>query len=1638
MPEFGRSPLRRSLSSIGRQVSYRQPVRPFISSTFLDFSEERDHLVKRIFPQLHSLCHQRGSHFSPVDLRWGINEEQSQSGHVISLCLDYVNSCSPFFICLLGERYGSHRPQDAKPLQPGTDMDKKDLTWLDKNYLVAAANGHNWVLQEAYQCCSVTELEIIQAAYLNDSQYCRFYFRDVRHIEDKFTDLSQVEREGQLQAYRSENAKTELLVRDLKRRLVNKGLPVRFFRTTEELGEKVLQDWKSIIDQLFPPLHDVTSDVDSEQFHEWMAHEAYAETRRRVFVQTSHISELFEQLDAHGILALEEELKDCKVQQEGCGSVNGTVKGRKPIESVQPVRSSILTLVGERGCGKTAIVANWVQHFKKSSPGLRVLAHFVGSSALSTDITSFLRRVTYELRGEFVGNQNETSGDTEDMSNFHHICEAFVAAVAMGPCVLVLDGIDELSGTLGQSMHQVKEMSWLPATMPPQCQIILTTVRSDLTYKTLSQRGDTQVLPVPLFKDKGQKSAMVANNLAIHCKCLDRGQMEKVVTSKLSDRPLFLSILANELRVCGTYRNLDKVLEQYVEAATFRDLWKCVIHRWIRDYGWTTDGRSTSASSDSSLEDMSGWVAEVLRLISCSRNGLSEPEILELLRMMGYTGEAKVTPFDFALFRSATFDALVERPGGLMSFFHQHLREAVEHSLLGMISGTAGLPDSPNASAVNFLTVGLNRQKRRCHEALASYFLKQPHSLRRTGELPWQLEKCGDIQSLYNILTEPQVFLMMSQDSIQSVALKLDLLRYWQRLGRNGYNIAEAYEKMVTTARAAQESALNDSGGNSTNGTIAVASSGSSRPESGGKVLQSPFKKPRPKLSVIEESVASDSPSPSPVKTSEMFISEVTITCEADTTTYSSISVEQDMTASAAWNVKESMVSASQKHPTTASSSKRSKNRTTPNAVRASSSSDTDEGEVWEDARDGTEPHSDEDKDIFYEFKPQDRCKLAVLAMHAGKVLAEKSCFMQSERLLQLAYEEIKTKFPLSTPEHQLLVKVEENLGDLHRFQLHKNEAKKFYCKALDTLSNIAANKSDDIYRQLQESQGRLLTHLGHMAVKEYRSGAQEAETILQKASQCMRGANSIAGLATAQFILGLVQVKKSDYLAAEKCLLEALGTRERWYGKSHPHVGEVLDELGGLLSNTKNLQRYDRIMAEAHFRRALLIRTQSFGRDHLLVGTSLFHLGRLLKCSGSQQCKTEAVTLLGRAQDIRTTHLGANHFLTKAVRQALKEVQQQLTSGDYDYAPVKQPDRRTKQRPYSALSWHEADLMGFEKQARAKSAQQGVERSDSKAQQTKTDRRRTSSHVDLPSTPKQEESKSHDSGGVNSKARSNSVPNIRDGATPLNRDSAPPLAGKGFCTEPEQAAKYNGKDKGVRSGQGAGKSQRPRSVHGTFRSGQRKPGRKAASANSPVRAHHTEIMNNSARTQQRERQGDLQSLCLIPRQNARGDTTAPLQGVDSAPNSKDAFKRFSTWSAGTYDSWPRSTQSRGQGASSAGERGTSPGRRPYSSSSQVSHTSHRSRCDVPSALQMHPSNDRTIRGPHSQIQAILGEPSCPRPVQPKVLHTSAWWHEPGGYPRKPNDIYPPRRHQKRPASRPPLESSNRFSVLASMADNDN
>lgn len=82
-------------------------IKVFLSSTFEDMQSEREHLVKKIFPAIKAECERRDVEFSVVDLRWGISEEQSSPGKIIDICLNEIDDSHPFFIGLVGNRYGT-------------------------------------------------------------------------------------------------------------------------------------------------------------------------------------------------------------------------------------------------------------------------------------------------------------------------------------------------------------------------------------------------------------------------------------------------------------------------------------------------------------------------------------------------------------------------------------------------------------------------------------------------------------------------------------------------------------------------------------------------------------------------------------------------------------------------------------------------------------------------------------------------------------------------------------------------------------------------------------------------------------------------------------------------------------------------------------------------------------------------------------------------------------------------------------------------------------------------------------------------------------------------------------------------------------------------------------------------------------------------------------------------------------------------------------------------------------------------------------------------------------------------------------------------------------------------------------------
>jgi len=173
-------------------------MRVFISSTFRDMQKERELLVKRVFPELKRICAQRFVTFTEVDLRWGITEEQAAEGKVLPLCLAEIELSRPFFIGLLGERYG----------------------WIPDSIPRVIIDREPWLEEHVAKRTSVTELEILHGVLNNQRMagYAFFYLRDPAYVDS----IPVSEREN----YRSENDESRRKLLGLKDRIRKSGLTV--------------------------------------------------------------------------------------------------------------------------------------------------------------------------------------------------------------------------------------------------------------------------------------------------------------------------------------------------------------------------------------------------------------------------------------------------------------------------------------------------------------------------------------------------------------------------------------------------------------------------------------------------------------------------------------------------------------------------------------------------------------------------------------------------------------------------------------------------------------------------------------------------------------------------------------------------------------------------------------------------------------------------------------------------------------------------------------------------------------------------------------------------------------------------------------------------------------------------------------------------------------------------------------------------------------------------------------------------------------------------------------------------------------------------------------------------------------------
>ena len=629
-------------------------IRIFISSTFRDMHSERDYLVKYVFPELRERCMKKNLYLVDVDLRWGVTQEEAEQGKALELCLDEIENCRPFFIGLLGERYGWTPEAYQLPDHPRFD-------WM-KNF----ESGH-----------SITALEIYQGVLNNPGMHTSafFYFRDpafqkdipeekqsdfcaedeesatklkrlkneIRrvykkyklpgHITESYTcsykgikvDMKQLKKRQNLTenpddiavlkqaldensilgkiAYEKLNGKQKRIATD-NGTVVLGGL--------ETFGHQVLNDIWQAIEKRYPDQEQETDPLIIENNY----HENFLNQRTRFFTGRQNI-----------LKQILTSLQDHKI--------------RKP-----------LFVVGGSGSGKSALLSVVVKAYREQNPSAFTLARFVGASPDSQDVFRLVTEIVNQLENHF-GIIHDPDRIKSHEKLWDYFRELLWKIGEHNPLLIVIDAVNQLHPSL-----EPHYLTWLPKYLPEKVKLLVSTTEGD--YDKRAKQLDLPVISIKPLSKKDIRN-IITYRLSEYRKKLSAEQMQMLLAKKESNKPLYLAVACEELR---TFPQFEFISQRIAGLSDYiPDLFTEVLQRLEQDHGRQL-------------------VKDALCMIACSQQGLMEEELLELL---AHPGKEKFPANTWArLYRdiSLYLSNAGENKEGLIRFFHHQFSDAVRKCYL--------------------------------------------------------------------------------------------------------------------------------------------------------------------------------------------------------------------------------------------------------------------------------------------------------------------------------------------------------------------------------------------------------------------------------------------------------------------------------------------------------------------------------------------------------------------------------------------------------------------------------------------------------------------------------------------------------------------------------------------------------------------------------------------------------------------------------------------------------------------------------------------------------------------------------------------------------------------------------------------
>jgi len=722
---------------------FAKAFRLFISSTFLDFGEERRLLQEKVFKRLQAHCAKEGYGFRAVDMRWGVNDDAQLNQRTAEICLGEVIEAkgypAPNLLILIGDRYG----------------------WVPLPFAIARdefAAVRDWLLAQG-QSDAVADLDSVYALDENHlapgglaaagKDLIGAY--TLRSREDELAELKapeawasvEVRLRGALQnAARDLYANGHLRDAELKKytlslteQEIRKGLDrlaasdgpatansIAWLRTTETT-EPPVRALADAVQRALPDGNVLRAELQlgSDGYRDHFVEQI---TARLIAAISAQIADFKAREEAPDFALQTERAIHNAFAEERLRVFVGRDSNRSAIAAhISGDARYPLVLTGISGSGKTALMAQAAADAK----GV-VVQRFVGASASSANQRSLLISVIEDLAA--LGVVSMPPQWDHDENSFANQVRDLLSALDQ-PVVIFIDALDQLRAPY-RSM-------WLPPQLHSNVKLIVSVLDDEaFAAERVVVQGLRRSLPAEAF----------------------------VAIEPLSgkDGSEILAGLKREAQSGLTERQEVYILEQFT-AAGASPLYLRIAFAIARRWRSADSPRVPSLAGDVTalvgqfLEELSSvhhhepaLVRKTLGLIAAARDGLSESEVVAVLsrdtEVMAAVSSERFGAYTERLPDSVwvrlkrSLAALLVEKGEegepLISFFHRQVAEVVR-------------------------TRFYEPEKTALHTALAAYFdppAKQagsnpPWTRRGFIELPFQLFHAGMRARLDALLTDP-------------------------------------------------------------------------------------------------------------------------------------------------------------------------------------------------------------------------------------------------------------------------------------------------------------------------------------------------------------------------------------------------------------------------------------------------------------------------------------------------------------------------------------------------------------------------------------------------------------------------------------------------------------------------------------------------------------------------------------------------------------------------------------------------------------------------------------------------------------------------------------------------------------------